>query len=152
MSAFEETTAWNRGIPFKIFKSQIKLYFSCFLFCVFLFISEILSKVRPLLFRGEIDAGDWGRYVLKQGNLLQNFKSLIKLNNSFFLSYCFLFYIKKSTKGNMFVVARKNIYRPLRQIRNETGESLQWFQITNQTLSIVTLLLYWGNKQQRIFR
>ena len=35
MSAFEAATSWNRGIPFKIFKSLIKLYFYCFIFYFF---------------------------------------------------------------------------------------------------------------------
>ena len=32
MSAIEEATSRNRGIPCKVFKSLIKLYLSCFIF------------------------------------------------------------------------------------------------------------------------
>ena len=37
MSDIDATMAWNRGIPYKIFKSLIKLYFSYFLFYGFNF-------------------------------------------------------------------------------------------------------------------
>ena len=54
MSAFETGMARNRGIPRKIVKSLIKLYFSCFLFIVFLFILKSLSVVIYFLCEGNI--------------------------------------------------------------------------------------------------
>ena len=51
--AVEAYTAWNRGIPCKIFNSLIKLYFSCFPFMFILFVSKSQSKVRYFFCKGK---------------------------------------------------------------------------------------------------
>ena len=68
---------WGRyclkeGNPLQNFKSLIKLYFSCFIFLVFLFTSKILSKVRSLIMRGKRQVYHWVSYGLKRGNPIQN--------------------------------------------------------------------------------
>ena len=90
MSAFEADMAWNRGIPWKLFKSLIKLYSSCFLFCGFPFYIKNISKWRPLFMIRKICVGHWGIYGLKQGNSLKKIKLLIKLYFSCFLFMDFL--------------------------------------------------------------
>ena len=46
MLAIKAAKAQKRGIPCKIFKSLIKLYFYCFIFYGFPLISFLKSKVR----------------------------------------------------------------------------------------------------------
>ena len=144
MSTVGAATAWSRGIHCKIFKSSIKLYFSCFICMVFLFISKSLSMVRYLFMWEKIYVGQWVRYVLKQGNPLQKFKSLIKLYFSYILFYSFPFYIKNFIYGDIFVYVREKIYRPLRQLRPKIGKSLAYFFITNQIILILFSFLWFS--------
>ena len=72
-------------------------------FMVLIFISESISKVRPLLIQGIIYVGNWGIYNLKQGNPLQNFHTTNKVTLILLSFLWFYFSIKKSIKGKTFV-------------------------------------------------
>ena len=89
---------------------------------------------------------------MKQGNLLNFFKSLIRLYLSYILLYIIPFYSKSSINGGINFYVKENMCRPFRQIQPEIGESPAKFQITNQNLSVVILFLYLGHPQWRILQ
>ena len=120
-------TAWNRLIPWKTFKLLIRLYFSCFLYYIFLFYIKSLSMVRYLFMWGKRYVSHLGRYVLKQGNPLKKNQIANKIILFLFYFLWFSFYIQNFIKGKIFVYVQETICRPLRQLRPETGESLANF-------------------------
>ena len=93
----------------------------------------------------------WGRYILKQGNPLHNFKNhsqqpniIILLSYLGSLSHHFKVYIVDIWLYWSFSGVRGEVlfekFHPLRQIRPETGESLENFKNHSQIPNIIILL------------
>ena len=126
VSAIEEATALNRGIPCKHFKSVIKLYFSCFIFMVFL-LYQLFIKGNTFFNVREKICRPLKQLRPKIGESLSIFKSLIKSYFSCSLFCCFPFFINKFIKGDIFIYVRENICSLMRQLRPEIGGSIVIF-------------------------
>ena len=119
--AYKADTDWNRGIPRKILKLIIKLYF----FSPYLLFYLMYQKGHHMwdILRLNEYIGLWGRYILKHGYPLYFFKSLIQLYLLHSFLYSLAYYIKEVIKGKIFWILNVKV-TALRQLRPETGEYL----------------------------
>ena len=86
--AYDIETAWNRGTPWTFLKTLIQLYLLClFLYSLNYCIREVI-KGKIIWILNEKIAGPWGRYGLKQGNLLQK---CYNTDSIVFVLFIFLF-------------------------------------------------------------
>ena len=92
----------------------------------------------------------WVRYILKQGNPLKIFKTLIQLNFSCFFLYSFTNCIKNGIKGN--------IFGDLKQIGLwgsyglKQGNPLQNFETTNQIVFVLYYVLLFYLMYQKCYQ
>ena len=86
--------------------------------------------------------GIWGSYGLKQGNPLKKWNLLIKYYFSWLLIYYFHRLIKQVIKGKNFIIHRERYFGHWGSYGLKQGNLFQKFQITNQTLYVVFLLLF----------
>ena len=140
MLAIEVDTAWNMLIPWKVFKSLIKLFFSCVIFYGFTFYIKFLPRVRYLYMRGKIHVVHWGSYGLKQGNTLQNFQITNHMIHRLFYFLWFFFLYQKLYQRQDLGSWEGKYMSPI-EIATAWNRGIPC-KITNKNLSILLWLLY----------